>query len=179
MSGHRFKVGDVACVARYDIEEEQVPCPVCFGKLAVVVILGNGDRIETPCDYCGKGFQGPRGVVGEYCVRGRVEMLTIDAVESSETACGVQVEYRSGPWILCESNTFATRDEAEARAAELEAEHKRKQETRVEYIKKEVHKSFSWNVGYHMRVAKGLREQSEYHENKARLCKERLKGGGQ
>lgn len=41
----------------------RVPCPVCAGKLALVVILGDGEEVGIECDNCGKGYSGPQGHV--------------------------------------------------------------------------------------------------------------------
>jgi hypothetical protein len=45
----------------------------------------------------------------------------------------------------------------------------------VEYILKDVSKSFSRNAGYYTREAKRMREAIKFHEAKAVLCKERSK----
>jgi len=61
-----FKIGDVVYFASAGQRQVDIPCPVCFGKREVTLILGNGDSVELPCDYCGKGYDGPRGYVLEY-----------------------------------------------------------------------------------------------------------------
>lgn len=65
----------------------------------------------------------------------------------------------------------AARTQAEGKKEELE----RDQRTRAECIKKNVHKSFSWNASYHLREAKRHRKDALRHDEKAQLCKERVK----
>jgi hypothetical protein len=60
MTTSKFAIGQRVWAACYNPRQVEVVCPVCYGKLAVVVELGDGTRIETPCDYCGKGWQVPQ-----------------------------------------------------------------------------------------------------------------------
>ena len=174
----RFDIGSSAWVASYGNEYERQTCPVCFGKLSVVLILGNGERVTTECEYCGKGYDGPQGFVSEYVERGRVDCHTVTYRECQEDAEGKHWTYRGGVYVFYDHNAFLTREEAEARAAELAADHKREEATRAEHIKHCVHKSFSWNVGYHRRQVQELTRRAEYHAQKARLCQERTTKGG-
>ena len=173
----RFNIGDVAYVARHGNMRVKEPCPVCFGKLAVIVVLGNGDNVETPCDYCGKGYDGPKGYVMEYVEQGDVVVHVVSGRECSEDTQGEHWRYRTAEgYCFDEDAAFTSREEAEAKAAELAAEHKRECETRASYLKHANYRSYSWNVGYHMSEAKRRRKQIEYHEHKAKLCKAKTKG---
>jgi hypothetical protein len=62
-----FQIGELVWYAETHRTAKHVPCPVCFGTLVVTVVLGNGELILTPCRYCERGFEGPRGwVEGDY-----------------------------------------------------------------------------------------------------------------
>jgi hypothetical protein len=174
-----YKVGDrpwYARFARYD--NVRVPCPVCYGKREVRLILGNDDEVTLPCDYCGKGYNAPTGRVEEYQWTAEAQQVTITTVDITETPFGVDRRYHwyDGYWADAE-DLFDTEDEANARAQEKAEAARLEEETRAEYIKKDVKKTFGWNAGYHLREAKKHREQIAYHERKAVLCKARAKDG--
>lgn len=172
----KHKVGDIVYVASYGRREERVPCPVCFGKLAVTVILGDDTHISTPCNYCGHGYESPTGTVMEYVESGRVDALIIIKIATEDTVKGTSYSYYYADGRYSDDhNAFLAREEAEGYADELAAEHKRKMIERAEYIKKDKHKSFSWNVGYHMREVKNLTKRAEHHKEMAQICKARTK----
>ena len=171
----KFKIGDVVWQARYGVTESKVPCPVCYGKRVVKIILGNDDVVETECGYCSCGYEGPRGFITEHRTEPTAQFRSIDGVEIFESSNGATVRYRDGGYVFDEEDLFATKEEAMVQAEILAAEHAEKEATRAEYIKKDKLKTFSWNAGYHMREAKRNRKDAEYHERKAVLCKARAK----
>lgn len=172
-----FNIGEVVWIARYGRREFQDPCPVCFGKLSVTVILGNGELVETPCSYCGLGWDGPRGWTSEYRIEPSVKSVIITGREIQEGE-STEVTYRgSGGHCYLQEIVFETEAEAFVKSEELCTKEIKDSEIRSEYIKKDKIKSFAWNVGYHLREAKRIREQIAYHERMAILCKERAKGG--
>ena len=87
----RFGIGDFVWFACYAVATIEEPCPVCFGKKAVTLILGNGEGWIIPCDYCAKGYMEPRGTVSVSEIGPQVRGYTIDRVSVSATA----VEYQS------------------------------------------------------------------------------------
>jgi len=170
-----YNVGDVVWYAQCGQVNVEHPCPVCCGQLKATVILGNGDHVEVQCDYCGIGFEGPRGVVHDYEwiaePRGRI----IDQVKIEETAQGAIREYRSKHQCFEIEDLFDTKEEAQMRCEERMRKHEEEQNTRAEYIKKDQAKSYTWNAGYHMREAKSNRKRAEYHERMAVICKQKAK----
>jgi len=172
-----LKVGDRLWWARWERHSQQPePCPVCYGKLEVTVILGNGDTVTTPCDFCGKGYDGPKGYVNEYGPLATAELVTISSVTATETEAGTDYEYRvrisDNSWYMPEAeDLFATEAEALTRAEEKAEAERARLEKSSEYLKHKAHKSFSWHAGYHLREAKHNRRQAEYHERMAVLCK--------
>ena len=162
-----FKIGDRVWLACYSTTDVRETCPICFGRREVTLILGNGDECRLPCDYCGKGYGGPRGYVVERRAAPHAMEYEIDSVTTTASAVG----YGSGCTTLRGDDLFATEDEALARAAEIAAEEQRRSEGRNDFCKAESRKSFAWNAGYHTREAKRCREQAERHERMAKLCK--------
>jgi len=176
------KVGDRVWVAAYTQHAQlRETCPVCFGKLEVVVILGNGDSVTTPCSYCTRGHEGPFGFVNEYGPQADAKFMTITAIRSTEDGSGQHHEYHSGTAnsyrVLTPDLMFATESEAIAKGEELAAKAVADRDERAVYLKEKAHKSFAWNAGYHMRAAKRAREEAERHERQAVICKARGKGG--
>jgi len=172
-----FNIGDTIYYASAGNKQIEVPCPICFGKCRVTLILGNGDSVELPCDYCARGFEDPRGYVIEYEYRAEAESFLITGVSINKTESGEKHEYCSGGehcyHSLKEDQCFATREEALAAAVAVKEESEKEQRERAEYLKHNKQKNFAWNAGYHLRAAKDNRKQAEYHEEKAKLCKQR------
>lgn len=180
----KYKIGDKVWVASFDRGKPiKVPCCVCYGKLRVTLILGNGDRIELPCDYCGKGNLGnpiiPPGYEIEYQPCSEPKSIIIDGMSIDVTHSGEKVEYWVGTdsWhtIYYEDNVFDSYEKALTKGEELKAEWLKIEKTRADHIKFNIKKSFVWNAGYHLRQAKQAEKDFIYHKEQAKLCKERSK----
>mgnify|MGYP000626793629 CR=1 FL=1 len=163
----RFGIGDFVWFACYAVATIEEPCPVCFGKKAVTLILGNGEGWIIPCDYCAKGYMEPRGTVSVSEIGPQVRGYTIDRVSVSATA----VEYQSDCQILDGDRTFATRDEAMAKATEIAAAENADRAKARDYAARHNAKGKPWSYGYHMREAKEARARAERHEAMARLAR--------
>ena len=174
----RFKVGDTVWNAKCRWEQIQVVCPTCFGKKEVTLILGNDERVILPCDGCGKGYDGPKGYVTKYNYVVEPETVNITGIEIEIDGTKEVARYRNGSYSFDEADLSPTREEAYQRAHHKRLLLEEDQRTRADLIKKLTHKNFSWNANYHMRQAKDLRKQAEYHDEKAKLCKERAKNKG-
>jgi len=176
----KFNIGDIVYSASYGQKTKEVTCPVCFGKLKITVILGNGDSVETDCDYCGKGYEGPKGFIIEYDYIAEAKIFFVDKIEvavgkDKETRTYYSMEPEGYRCVYYEDTCFANKDEALKAAIAIKDKQEEEQRTQARYLKRDIHKSYSWNVGYHMREAKRNRRSMEYHEEQARLCKERVK----
>lgn len=165
-----FSVGEPVWWAHCGQREVVHPCPVCFGKLRVTVILGNDEAISTPCDYCGKGYDGPQGIEREYEWVASPELVTVCGVSTEQDGSKTVARYKSAGYILDQEDVFSTREEAVARCVERAAEHKADEDKRRTHMKEHSHKSFSWHVGYHRRQIKEAKRQLEWHEARAIAC---------
>lgn len=171
-----FKVGERIWYAHCGTREVETPCPVCFGKMAVVVILGNDEEIKTPCDYCGKGYEGPRGVVKEFNWQASPEERAIVRVSLEDQGEIKRASYHFAGGYYCEDvDAFATKEEAEARCQERIAEHDAHETQRREALKEQAHRSFSWHVGYHRNCIKEAKRTLAWHEARAIACAQRAK----
>jgi hypothetical protein len=172
----KFKVGDSLWYAKCRQESVSKICPICYGKMEVTLILGNGDQVILPCEGCGHSYSGPTGRISEYEFVVAPEPVTITKVEVELSNTGETATYFSSFYVYDEKDLFETKAEAATRAQEKKQEYDKEQETRAECLKQNVRKSFSWNARYHMQEAKRNRKSAEYHEAKAVLCKARSKG---
>ena len=171
---NEYKIGDVVWIPVGGLRDVPVTCPICFGKLTVRLELGDGSMVQLPCDYCGKGYEGPRGVVVEYTRAPDAEPFTITQIDRRETDAGASVEYHSHSGRYTKE-VYATREEALARAVEMAAENEATERKRADYIKHNKNMSYSWNAGYHRREAARAAKQVEYHTKMAAECKDRSK----
>lgn len=165
MSKPKFNLGDAVFYVDASCNYgTKVPCPICFGKLRVAVILGNDERVYTECGHCAPGMERPSGVATTWGVHAAI-------VEGTIT--GIRQDYGSWKYEVSGRNVdgheiFRTREEAEpVREAKLKevTEQKRnwERDSFVTATKKQL-----WSAGYH-------RSQIRYHErhidwHKARLC---------
>lgn len=174
----QYKIGDTVWTAHYGTESVEKPCPICFGKKEVTLILGNGDRVVLPCEYCRLGFDAPRGVVTEYEFVADPRAVVIEEIVTTHNTGGERREYRYNVTScscshLDEDGIFDTREDALVKCAEAIKEREKEEITRLENIKANKRKSFAWNAGYHLRNAAKCRREAEHHESCAKLCKEK------
>jgi hypothetical protein len=170
-----ISIGDSLWIPRTDRKQERVPCPVCFTKKHVTLILGDDSCVEVECDYCGKGYGRPQGTVVDYTQEPRAEPFRVDTIRAETTEKGAVFEYKSGCYIARDGDLFPTEEEAVEEAKRRMVEQQKEQDCRADRIKKNQHKSFTWNVGYYKSEIKRCREQLERYEHKMRLCEERAR----
>lgn len=126
--------------------DHEVPCPVCYGNLCVVIELGSGERITVECDACGLGYDGPRGVVNEPCAGSEVCSLKTGGLVFEGNGWWILNDYRKLHWGV---DVFATREEAEVRREILFADAEREAVNRGESIAAHKRKSLTWKVRYY------------------------------
>lgn len=172
----KYNVGDIVWIAKVDSNRQlTIPCPICFGKCKVTLILGNDDTVELPCDYCRNGYNAPTGIVTECDYYVGAEKVYIHSVTIEETCDGIEYKYMSGNFVLYNDRVFDTKEEAVEYCKKLVADLKDKDERRTEYLKQDCKKNFSWNAGYHLREAKRKEKEAAQHKEKAKLCKAKSK----
>ncbi len=167
-----YKVGDKVWYATFGSREIQVPCPVCYSKKTVTVILGNGDEVAVECDYCNKGFSGARGYVTDYEHTPAAEYLTIQNCRIEQSTDGDKCEYTSNHYLLYPDKMFDTEEAAMAHAWEMAEKDARDKLSKPKFKNE---KSYAWNAGYHMKQAQSKRNEADYHEAKAKICKTKSK----
>jgi hypothetical protein len=171
----KFKVGDQVWWAKCRWESIRIPCPTCFGKLKVKLILGNDDEVILPCHGCAPGYESPRGYIEEYHYLSEPELICISGMDIEIHGDKETVRYNSSQCSYDEEDLFSEQTEALDKSKDKKRKLDEEQRTKAEYIKKKVHKDFSWNAHYHMGEAKRLRKTAEYHDKMAVVCKSKSK----
>jgi len=159
-------IGDEVWWAKCETKLVIKKCPICFGKLQVKLTLGDDTEVKTPCEYCHLGFSDPRGYVEEYELVSGVQKVVIDAKEMIENESSRTVKYRYLNYIIDDSNSFDTEQEAQERVLEKIQENEDAERERQRHKKQNIKNHFSWTIGYHKRNIRKLKEELEYHERK-------------
>lgn len=162
-----FAIGQQMWEPVYPPQRVRVPCPVCFGKLAVVVELGNGERVGVPCEGCGIGFVGPRGFVEEWRYEASARPFVIASVESMSSRSESDWVVRSEDGTTYNfANLCATEAEAIGKAREAaEREMERQCDTRQHKRGAEL-KRAPWSVRYHRKEIANLERKLAWHKAK-------------
>ena len=172
----KFKLGDVVWTPHVGNVPVEIPCPVCFGKKAVIVVLGNDDQVEVQCEFCGgNGLQDPKGVITVHEHIAEERKVHIDSITIKQTAGGEEIEYQDGCHLYREDQLFLDPSEANAKAKELAERQNDEDLKRSNNRKKFVTKTAAWNAGYWLREAKRLREDMERAEARAKVLSEKAK----
>lgn len=159
-----FVMGQTYWKAKLGYRTKEVPCPVCFGKLAVVVTLGNGEHIAVKCDACAPGFGEPSGTVSETDYSIGAEPFIIEKVSYYS---GDRWSLLSTTGVLCDwKDLYETEEEAlkvsQVRVKEeYETDMKRAATNKQTMIQKK-----SWTVQYHGTIIKELLRRLEWHRAK-------------
>lgn len=171
-----YKSGDTIWWARCGTKEIHPTCPICFGKRQVTLILGNDDHVITPCDYCGRGYEGPKGYIIEWEWVAEYEKTKISGVSIQERDGVRKIDYRIGSgYVAYPEDVFDTENEAKLRTEERVKEHNEELEKKLLQSKEYAHKTYSWHVGYHNFQLKEAQRKIEYHLARAINCKKLAK----
>ena len=162
-----FQIGQTLWSARTAPQQVTVPCPVCQGALAVVVICGE-DRFAVPCEGCGLGFNGPQGTITEYeHLPAAVEFVIAEVTAMHQGRWSLRSETGAGAQFDDLHQT-----EAEALAASViacAANYERNMQTR-QHKRKNV-KQATWAVRYHRERIKDLERQIQWHQSRLGVAK--------
>ena len=137
-----LQINDTAWHASCGTKEVKITCPICFGKLKVILILGDDEWVETPCDFCGKGYSDPLGYINEYQWIAEPRTIVISGVSREETREGCKVTYQTyDNYNIDSDEIFATKEEAMIRCNEKIAERGEEERKRIEWGKEDNKKS--------------------------------------
>ena len=161
----KFNIGDelfhVQSSCRYGVK---VPCTICFGKLRVAIILGNGEHVNTECGHCSAGIDPPSG----YSTTWKPHAYLVNGPVTGVTREYDGWKYTVGGYTVHECELFTTGKEA---SPVMESKLKEETERREAYerdhfitaTKKQV-----WSAGYHRDRIADCERTMDWH--KMRLC---------
>lgn len=169
-----YKVGDKVYHAWTGIKEISRPCPICFGKRKVTLILGNEDTVILDCSYCSRGYESSSGLeyFNEHIVEVKPETITEVRIEENEK--GRKIGYLSNNYILQPEDTFDNEEDARLRSLQLVID-RNKADMLALAQKEKVDRSYAWNAGYHLKSAKRAQTDYEYHSKKAVIMESKAK----
>lgn len=156
----RFKLGDtVFYVESSTRHQKRIPCPMCFGKKYVQIILGDDSKESIECGYCAHGFERPSGTAITWEPEAVVYKGEISGISTRDS-----VRYEIGYRTLSGSDIFETEE-----AANMERDRRFKEETeraalwfRDSFITAK--KTQIWSAGYHRRCIKDLERSIGWHK---------------
>lgn len=175
----KYKIGDKVWCAVSNTVQKSLPCPECFGKRQLTVILGDDSKIPIPCESCswseqsGWGYNEPypHGYIRYYEHQERAEEVIINRVEIT----GDKTDYGySGNYRMDADRVFATKEEAEAKSRELCFEHTEAEIAKIKNKEKPT-RTWAWNLHYHRDCIKRAERDLEYHKAKLDVSKYHVK----
>ncbi len=176
----QYNVGEKVWYTDFKIEQVEITCPACYGKLQIKVILGNDEEVIVPCNGCERGYYGSLGYIEEYDWVRTVKQVTISQVEGKETLEGKVIEsYRfdsdTGYTTPEYNRLFDTQEEAEKRADELFEQHELEKINSIKRKKENPIKTYGWHIRYHASNIRELEKKLEYHKTKLIIAKDNNK----
>ncbi len=173
MSKPKFNIGDTVFFIESHIHKTKtIPCPMCYGKLEVTIILGNGEKQLSRCGYCGHGIDAPTGKATTYAHETEIIGTRVKGIsEGGETSW----EYHTNSGSKKEYEIYATKEDAIPEHAIREKETKERAQKWFEDSFINAKKSQIWSAGYHKKEIKYYNERIEWHELHLGKIKERTK----
>jgi len=171
-----YSVGDKVWVVKIRSTKEEIPCPVCFGDLVVIMILGDGTQVELDCNFCAPGYSPPTGKVdnGHYECTARPLCLVLTGVDQRRRDGKMDVTYWSGCNGYNADRVGATQEEALELGAIEGAKINERKDLNLQRKFKD-HKNYTWNAGYYMREAKRSLEEHHRYLKKARIMESKAR----
>jgi hypothetical protein len=164
-----FEFGQTVFVVRADSHlQRDVPCPVCYGKLRVTVILGNDEQVSIECDYCTHGIGNrPSGTCHAWGPYSSVTETTVTGMVRKDGGWRIETPVYSPDTHLI----FANRDEAEAQRVILHAKAEKDAEAQAWACAQHARKKLAWHVGYHNSQLRRAQFDVEWHGRKVQQLK--------
>lgn len=170
-----YNIGDQVWCACTGTKEKSKPCPECFGKKYLTVILGDDSQVTIPCAGCAAGFDPSKGYVTyfEYSID-----VFLGSIEKVEIERGGVSYSMSNHYYFKDDEVFETKEEAEVKAKE-KADKFTKQELARIHRKDIRYHTWSWHVHYHRKQIRDCEETLKYAKKNldAAKIKSKTEGG--
>ena len=164
-------IGDtVYWVESYTHYGKTIPCPMCFGKRFVTIILGDESRTEIICGMCSHGLD---------VATGQAKTWDAEAVIHSGVITGISTrdgyKYEVGHFTISAHDCLDSEEEAKP---VREIRLKQAQEQRDSWKKDnfiQCKKSQIWSAGYHRSCIERAEQNIEWHKSRLNIIKKRKK----
>lgn len=160
----KYNLGDtVYWVYSSNHYSKKIPCPICFGKKHVQVILGDDSIVKSECGYCSHGLDRATGTATTWEPYAQIRSGEIDGIENYQGWT-----YKAGGSTHKEHELFSSEEEATPKYKDelLNVQKQAKhffEESFVNATKEQM-----WSAGYHRECIKRAQQTIEWHEG--RLC---------
>lgn len=152
--------------------QKQIPCPMCFGKKIVTIILGNDSQEQIECGFCIKGFERPSGYATTWEANAVIHSGTITGI-STKDGCRYEVGYHN----IFQHETYDTLEQAElVRQVKLDEVIEQAKQWHLDNFKRAKQKQI-WSAGYHRNQIKDAERTIEWHRDRLGMIKAKAKEG--
>ena len=160
----KFKIGDtvywVEASANYG---KEIPCPMCFGKRFVTIILGDDSQQKIECGFCQHGCDRASGIAKTWEPHAYISSGKITGF-SQKDGPRYEIDYKN----KFEHELFDNEKDAEL---VRECKYQEVKEQAEKWFTENFHncsKKQIWSAGYHKSCIEREERTIEWH--KARLC---------
>lgn len=157
-------------VESYTRYGKAIPCPMCFGKQFVTIILGDGSSTQSECGMCSHGLD---RATGQAKVWEPTAFIKSGVVTGMSTRDGIK--YEIGYQSISASQCFETEEEAKP---ELEKQLKEVKECAEHWYKDnfiQCKKTQLWSAGYHRGCIESAERNIAWHKARLGMIKDKLK----
>ena len=171
-----YKIGDIVWVGNVSTEAKQIPCPVCFAKKVVTLILGDDSHVELDCKFCQRGFGDATGYIpSTYYFVGSAIQKTITGVDTRQDNHETKITYWFGGIGYDKRKIADTKEDAIAKAEVEAIESNLRATIATEERKHHEHKTYSWNAGYYLQRAESSLKDHEAYTKKAKFMQSKAR----
>lgn len=165
----KYKIGDtIYWVEANTHYGKQIPCPMCFGKMFVTIILGDDSQTKIECGFCQHGMDRPSGIAKTWEPIAITYSGVITGV-SSRDGIKYEVGYRS----ISERDIFESAQEAEVERLIRFEEVKTQAENWFKDNFVQAKKKQIWSAGYHRECIKREERTIEWHKFRLQMIKDK------
>lgn len=154
---------------------KSIPCPMCFGKRFVTIILGDGSETKSECGMCSHGLDRATGQAKTWEAVALIHSGVITGISTR-----YETKYEVGYSSILANECFDSADEAEPVrvAKQKEAEDRRNNWFKDSFV--QAKKTQLWNAGYHRECIKSAERTIEWHRARLGMISDRSgkKAGG-
>jgi len=159
-----FNIGDTYYFPQYRPSQVTAPCPTCYGKLKVTVVLGNGESVLVDCETCGRGYEGPTGYVTDHSYAPVVTTFVIKHIHSMYEGEWVVVSWQGERATFTDlRRTYALAWEAATERAQAAEERNMLQSQSQSKSQRE---NLCWTIAYHEKCIKTIEKTLAWHRSK-------------